>query len=153
LKWYIDKIKPSHDIHPTHGPTGKPACSHPYHSKCPFIIKASYTKAARAELAQDYAEALRLYIKATEGFLHLSRGSADDTEKARWKKEAGKALERAERIKGVKGQGGLRGEVDFWSDGTCTQPYYAALHALFAGHWGSIWILQMHKPTFFVNPQ
>jgi calpain-7 len=83
---------------------------------CP---KTSYTKATRAELAQEYDEAFRLYIKAAEGFIHLSRGSADDADKVRWKKEAGKALERAERIKCVKGQSGLRGvEVNFWSDGT-----------------------------------
>ncbi|KIM82477.1 hypothetical protein PILCRDRAFT_463625 [Piloderma croceum F 1598] len=92
--------------------------------------QTSYTKASRAELARDYDEAFRLYIKAAEGFLHLSRGNVDDTRKAQWKKEAGKALERAERIKSVKGRDGLRGvEVDIWSDGTCTPLYSAMLQA------------------------
>lgn len=76
-----------------------------------------YTQATHAELAQDYDDAFRLYIKAAEGFLHLSR-SADDSAKSRWKKEAGRALERAERIKGVRSQSELRTvEVDYWSDG------------------------------------
>lgn len=91
-------------------------------------IQRSYIKASRAELAEDYDEAFRLYIKAAEGFLYLSRGSLDDASSTRWKKDAGKALERAERIKGVKGQSGLRGvEVDFWSDGTCVPLFHAAL--------------------------
>jgi hypothetical protein len=54
----------------------------------------------------------------------------DENRKAQCKKEAGKALERAERIKGVKGQDGLRGvEVDIWSNGTCALLYSAILRA------------------------
>jgi hypothetical protein len=65
-----------------------------------------------------------LYIKAAEGFLHLSRGNIDDARKTQWMKEARKALERAEKIKTVKGQYGLKGvEVDIWSDGTCVPPH------------------------------
>jgi calpain-7 len=61
-----------------------------------------------------------LYIKAAEGFLHLSRGTEEEACKARSKKEAAKALERAEKIKDVKGKNGLRDvEVDIWSDGAC----------------------------------
>jgi hypothetical protein len=59
-----------------------------------------------------------LYVKAAEGFLHLFQGTTEDAGKTRWKKEAEKALERAGKIKGVKGQSGLRGvELDFWSHG------------------------------------
>lgn len=90
--------------------------------------QALYTQATHAELAQDYDEAFRLYIRAAEGFLHLSRGSVNDSAKSPWKKEAGRALERAERIKGVRCQGGLRTvEVDYWSEGAsicacCSSP-------------------------------
>ncbi|KZP13760.1 cysteine proteinase [Athelia psychrophila] len=79
-----------------------------------------YTKATRAELAQSYDEAFRLYIRAAEGFLQHSRAQGEPG-KSRSKKDAGRALERAERIKSVKGAGGsgsgtLRPvEVDFWS--------------------------------------
>ncbi|KAF9073543.1 hypothetical protein BDP27DRAFT_1390928 [Rhodocollybia butyracea] len=59
-----------------------------------------YSKATKSELARDYDSAFRLYIKAAESFLHLSR-SASETEKDKlnWEKNASKALERAERIK------------------------------------------------------
>lgn len=80
-----------------------------------------YTQATQAELAQDYDEAFRLYIRAAEGFLHLSRGSINHSAKSHSKKEAGRALERAEMIKSVKRQGELRTvEVDYWSEGAYT---------------------------------
>ncbi|KAF8807060.1 hypothetical protein BYT27DRAFT_7242680 [Phlegmacium glaucopus] len=58
------------------------------------------SKAAKAEFAKEYDQAFRLYIKAAESFLHLSRSSAQsDQIKQQWKASASKALERAERIK------------------------------------------------------
>ncbi|KAF5375552.1 hypothetical protein D9615_009158 [Tricholomella constricta] len=57
-------------------------------------------KAAKAELARDYDLAFRLYVKAAELFLHLSRsGTGTQTQAAKWKASAGKALQRAEKIK------------------------------------------------------
>jgi calpain-7 len=58
-------------------------------------------KAAKAEFAKEYDQAFRLYIKAAESFLHLSRsgGTQSDKIKQQWKANASKALERAERIK------------------------------------------------------
>lgn len=67
-----------------------------------LLHQLSYAKAAKAELSQDWDAAFRLYVKATEGFLHLSRISADDGARKRFKASAGKALERAEKIKAVK---------------------------------------------------
>ncbi|KDR76346.1 hypothetical protein GALMADRAFT_247750 [Galerina marginata CBS 339.88] len=62
--------------------------------------EAASSKASRAEFAKNYDQAFGLYIKAAESFLHLSRSStADDTSKQRWKSNAAKALERAEKIK------------------------------------------------------
>lgn len=58
------------------------------------------SKAAKAEFAKEYDQAFRLYIKAAESFLHLSRsGTQSDKTKQQWKANAAKALERAERIK------------------------------------------------------
>ena len=57
-------------------------------------------KAAKAEFAKEYDQAFRLYIKAAESFLHLSRSTTQsDKSKQQWKANAAKALERAERIK------------------------------------------------------
>ncbi|KAJ3855102.1 hypothetical protein EV368DRAFT_35427, partial [Lentinula lateritia] len=57
-------------------------------------------QATKYELARDYDSAFRLYIKAAENFLHLSRStSAAENEKSQCKKSASKALDRAERIK------------------------------------------------------
>jgi calpain-7 len=58
------------------------------------------SKAAKAEFAKEYDQAFRLYIKAAESFLHLSRSpTQSDKSKQQWKTNAAKALERAERIK------------------------------------------------------
>ncbi|KAF8905038.1 hypothetical protein CPB84DRAFT_1845125 [Gymnopilus junonius] len=58
------------------------------------------SKAAKAEFSKSYDQAFRLYIKAAEQFLHLSRSSsAEDRSKQKWKSSAANALERAERIK------------------------------------------------------
>lgn len=95
---------------------------------CLTRTQTAYKKAANAELAHEYDEAFRLYIKAAEGFLHLSRSTSsgnvnhDEKSKMLWKKEAAKALERAEKIKDAKGtgSGGVRAvEVDHWSEGLC----------------------------------
>uniref|UniRef100_A0A0W0FBM1 Calpain catalytic domain-containing protein n=1 Tax=Moniliophthora roreri TaxID=221103 RepID=A0A0W0FBM1_MONRR len=62
--------------------------------------ESAYTKATRAELAQDYNAAFQSYIKATELFLHLSRApTMDEKKKEKWKNDADKALQRAEKIK------------------------------------------------------
>ncbi|KAK0183648.1 hypothetical protein F5146DRAFT_1085661 [Armillaria mellea] len=60
----------------------------------------TYSKAAKAELGKKYDIAFRLYIKAAEIFLHLSRSNdAREQEKSKWNTSASKALERAEKIK------------------------------------------------------
>ncbi|KAF7350967.1 Calpain catalytic domain-containing protein [Mycena sanguinolenta] len=61
--------------------------------------ESSYAKAVQSEFSKDYDSAFRLYIKAAESFLHLSRSVGHDREKVKWKSSAGKALERAEKIK------------------------------------------------------
>ncbi|KAJ7935279.1 hypothetical protein B0H13DRAFT_2304939 [Mycena leptocephala] len=61
--------------------------------------ESTYAKAVRAEFSKDYDSAFRLYIKAAESFLYLSRSVDHDKEKSKWKTSAGKALERAEKIK------------------------------------------------------
>ncbi|KAF5355191.1 hypothetical protein D9756_005675 [Leucocoprinus leucothites] len=59
-----------------------------------------YTKATKAELARNYDEAFKLYIQATESYLHLSRTTHhSESLRTKWKASAGKALERAEKIK------------------------------------------------------
>ncbi|KAG7449916.1 cysteine proteinase [Guyanagaster necrorhizus] len=71
-------------------------------TKSPQSEEAEYTysKAAKAELGKKYDIAFRLYIKAAEIFLHLSRSNnAREQEKSKWKTSASKALERAEKIK------------------------------------------------------
>ena len=58
------------------------------------------SKAAKAEYAKEYDQAFRLYIKAAESFLYLSRSvTQSDKTNQQWKANASKALERAERIK------------------------------------------------------
>ncbi|KAJ6593314.1 hypothetical protein B0H19DRAFT_1215467 [Mycena capillaripes] len=61
--------------------------------------ESTYAKAVKAEFSKDYDAAFRLYIKAAESFLHLSRSVNQDRDKTKWKTSAGKALERAEKIK------------------------------------------------------
>lgn len=65
-----------------------------------IIFQQTHAKATKAEFSKDYDQAFRLYVKATEAFLHLSRsGSATDKKKLQWKNSAAKSLERAEIIK------------------------------------------------------
>jgi len=64
--------------------------------------QATYSKAAKAELQNDLDRAFRLYVKAAEDFLHLSQTSRDGRLRTEYKDEAGKALERAEKIKSVR---------------------------------------------------
>ena len=64
---------------------------------CTTVCQMTASKAAKAEFAKEYDQAFRLYIKAAESFLHLSRQS--DKTKQQCKANASKALERAERIK------------------------------------------------------
>ncbi|KAJ7650562.1 hypothetical protein FB45DRAFT_730213 [Roridomyces roridus] len=61
------------------------------------LYKAIYAKAVKAEVSKDFDSAFRLYIKAAEAFLHLSRSVTREREKS--KASAKKALERAEKIK------------------------------------------------------
>ncbi|KAJ7270120.1 hypothetical protein B0H12DRAFT_1310818 [Mycena haematopus] len=61
--------------------------------------ESAYAKAVKAEFSKNYDSAFRLYIKAAELFLHLSRSVEHEREKIKWKTSAGKALERAEKIK------------------------------------------------------
>ncbi|PSR72714.1 hypothetical protein PHLCEN_2v11409 [Hermanssonia centrifuga] len=61
-----------------------------------------YSKATKAEIERDFDRAFQLYIKAAEEYLHLSRSSSDNSVRETCKSEAGKALERAEKIKIVK---------------------------------------------------
>ncbi|KAJ6590028.1 hypothetical protein DFH09DRAFT_1307482 [Mycena vulgaris] len=65
----------------------------------PEDAESTYAKAVKAEFSKDFDSAFRLYIKAAESFLHLSRSVDQDRDKAKWKASAGKALERAEKIK------------------------------------------------------
>ncbi|KAJ6631453.1 hypothetical protein B0H10DRAFT_2207112 [Mycena sp. CBHHK59/15] len=65
----------------------------------PEDAESTYAKAVKAELSKDFDSAFRLYIKAAESFLHLSRSVDHEREKSKWKANAGKALERAEKIK------------------------------------------------------
>jgi calpain-7 len=60
--------------------------------------------AARAEYAQDWDTAFRLYIRAAEAFLRESRAAASDARRSTLKSEASKALTRAEKVKAIKGQ-------------------------------------------------
>ncbi|GLB37855.1 putative peptidase C2 family protein [Lyophyllum shimeji] len=61
----------------------------------------TYSKAAKAELSRHYDPAFRLYVKSAELYLHLSRSGSDSTsaQVTKWKANAGKALQRAEKIK------------------------------------------------------
>jgi calpain-7 len=69
-------------------------------TKTTSFVQQTHGKAAKAEFAKDYDQAFRLYVKAAEAFLHLSRSaSATDKKKLQWKTSAAKALERAEIIK------------------------------------------------------
>ncbi|KZT05397.1 cysteine proteinase, partial [Laetiporus sulphureus 93-53] len=61
-----------------------------------------YSKAAKSELQQNLDRAFRLYVKAAEDFLHLSQSCNDAGLRASCKLQAGKALERAEKIKAVR---------------------------------------------------
>jgi calpain-7 len=69
-------------------------------NRWPTLCQLASSKAAKAEFAKEYDQAFRLYIKAAESFLHLSRSpTQSDKSKQQWKANAAKALERAERIK------------------------------------------------------
>ncbi|KAI0262230.1 hypothetical protein BC834DRAFT_829325, partial [Gloeopeniophorella convolvens] len=61
-----------------------------------------YARAAKAELAKDLNTAFRLYVDAGSAFLALSRAAAHPRAQEQARGAAGRALERAERIKAVK---------------------------------------------------
>lgn len=65
-------------------------------------LQRVYSKAAKAELERDYDRAFQLYLKAADGFLHLDRTTSDTSIRATCKSEAGKSLERAEKIKAIR---------------------------------------------------
>ncbi|KAI9441524.1 hypothetical protein H4582DRAFT_2055412 [Lactarius indigo] len=61
-----------------------------------------YARAAKAELAKDLDTAFRLYVQAATAFLNSSREAAHPRTQGQARKDAERALERAERIKAVK---------------------------------------------------
>ncbi|OJT10574.1 hypothetical protein TRAPUB_12910 [Trametes pubescens] len=68
----------------------------------PQEAEAQYSKAANAELAKDYDRAFRQYAEAAKQFLLLSRQATEGRLRTHYRNQAGKALERAERIKAVR---------------------------------------------------
>ncbi|KAH8115292.1 cysteine proteinase [Phellopilus nigrolimitatus] len=81
-----------------------PPTSRAMTSNTPAVTDALYTKAARAELDADFDTAFTLYLSAAQAYLHHARAlSADkDRDRARYKADAAKCLERAERIKAAR---------------------------------------------------
>lgn len=65
-------------------------------------IQNLYARATRAELAWDLDTAFRLYVEAGSAFLNVSRNLAPARTQEQARQDAARALERAERIKGVK---------------------------------------------------
>ncbi|KAH8103263.1 hypothetical protein BXZ70DRAFT_888986, partial [Cristinia sonorae] len=61
-----------------------------------------YAKAASAELHRDYDVAFRLYVETVQNYLYMAQKSAVPSVRATCKAQAGKALERAEKIKSYK---------------------------------------------------
>ncbi|KIJ15557.1 hypothetical protein PAXINDRAFT_77338, partial [Paxillus involutus ATCC 200175] len=69
-------------------------------------------RATKSELASDFTAAFRLYLAAANAFLHLSRSATTTpTFQVRCKANAGKALERAEKIKKASEKPGTAIEV------------------------------------------
>ncbi|EMD32932.1 hypothetical protein CERSUDRAFT_98944 [Gelatoporia subvermispora B] len=64
--------------------------------------ETKYNKAARAELDRDFDRAFRLYVNCVEDYLHLGRIASDVKLRNIVRTQAGKALERAEKLKAVK---------------------------------------------------
>ncbi|KAF7289323.1 Calpain catalytic domain-containing protein [Mycena indigotica] len=62
--------------------------------------QSTYAKAVKGEYNKDFDTAFRLYVKAAEAFLYLSRAVDNQHDKTKHKSSAGKALERAEKLKG-----------------------------------------------------
>lgn len=60
----------------------------------------TYSRATTAELNKDWDQAFHLYIKAAENFIHISKTTTEEQLRSKCKSSAGKALERAEKIKG-----------------------------------------------------
>jgi calpain-7 len=81
--------------------------------------KALYSKAAKAELDKDWDTAFRLYVKSAESFLHLSRLTSNETVRTKLKLNAGKALERAEKIKAIKSGQVTPVVIDLFSERLC----------------------------------
>ncbi|KAI0645166.1 hypothetical protein C8Q79DRAFT_756199 [Trametes meyenii] len=82
----------------------------------PRNAEAQYNKATNAEVTKDYDKAFRLYVKAAEQYLSLSRHTSDDRLRAQYRSQATKAMERAERIKAVKQDSSLvnQGYFPLW---------------------------------------
>ena len=65
-----------------------------------YAIQQHYLLATRAEVRRDFNVAFKLYIKAANLFLTLSHSTAEsEARRILWRKEAAKAVERAEKIK------------------------------------------------------
>ncbi|KAJ3506469.1 hypothetical protein NMY22_g17242 [Coprinellus aureogranulatus] len=82
---------------------------------------AHYAKATKAELSRQFNQAFQYYVKSAELYLHLSGlEGVKEKDKATWKGNAQKALDRAEKIKSfsekanarVKGVGSERKPLD-----------------------------------------
>ncbi|KAL0072512.1 cysteine protease [Marasmius tenuissimus] len=66
----------------------------------PKEAESAYTKATKAEIAKDFDSAFQNYFKSADLFLHLSRTNVgDERKKEKWKNDASRALQRAEKIK------------------------------------------------------
>ncbi|KIK82656.1 hypothetical protein PAXRUDRAFT_153569 [Paxillus rubicundulus Ve08.2h10] len=75
-------------------------------------LQTIYDKATKSELASDFTAAFRLYLAAASAFLHLSRSATTTPAfQVRCKANAGKALERAEKIKKASERPGTAIEV------------------------------------------
>ncbi|KAG7091220.1 hypothetical protein E1B28_010271 [Marasmius oreades] len=66
----------------------------------PRDAESAYSKATRAEITQDYDSAFQNYVKAADLFLYFSKtNTTDEKKKEKWRNDANKALQRAEKIK------------------------------------------------------
>lgn len=83
--------------------------------------QALYVKATKLELEGNFDRAFQLYIKCAEEQLRLSRLSNNAAVRDRHKSEAGKALERAEKIRSKKRELVTPIAKDHFSEG---QPKY-----------------------------
>ncbi|KAG6832082.1 hypothetical protein H0H87_002910 [Tephrocybe sp. NHM501043] len=101
---------------------------------------------AKAELSRDYDVAFRLYVKAAELYLHLSRTIGDQSplQAGKWKTSAGKALQRAEKIKAFVAKSKPLGALDATSDAT-TSEGQASLTPVGIDHFSARALISSHS--------